>query len=63
MRVVSDVATEPTTLVLTCFNKRNHFISSCLGHLANQFHASNTPVNAAHFEVFVCKVADRVLVL
>jgi hypothetical protein len=59
---MADIAPEAATLVLARLNKRNEFITPVLGYLSNEPHAADAPVNATHFEMFICKVADCVLV-
>jgi hypothetical protein len=59
---MADIASEAPTLVLARLNKRNEFITPILRHLSNESHAANAPVNTTHFEMFICKVTDCVLV-
>ena len=59
---MANITSEAATLVLARLNKRNEFITPVLGYLSNESHAANAPVNATHFEMFISKVTDRVLV-
>ena len=59
---MADIAPEAATLVLAGLNKQNEFITPVLRYLSDKSHAADAPVNATHFEMFICKVADCVLV-